>query len=148
MMTVVITKATAADLPAVRALLQAHDLPLAGVDDCVDAMLVARDGARIVGAAALELYAGSALLRSVVVDRAAQGAGVGSRLTQAALELARERDADAVFLLTTTADRFFPRFGFERVTREDVPASVRGSVEFVSACPASAVAMRTRLSRR
>lgn len=29
-----------------------------------------------------------------------------------------------------------------RITREDVPASVRASVEFQSACPASAVVMR------
>ena len=36
----------------------------------------------------------------------------------------------------------FPRFEFERITREDVPASVRAPVEFQSACPASAVVMR------
>jgi amino-acid N-acetyltransferase len=74
-----------------------------------------------------------------------QGQGLGSRLTEAALALARARDQRAVFLLTTTADRFFPRFGFERITREDVPESVRQSIEFQSACPASAVVMRKQL---
>ncbi len=39
----------------------------------------------------------------------------------------------------------FPRFGFERITREDVPATVRTSIEFTSVCCASAVVMRTRL---
>ena len=52
----------------------------------------------------------------------------------------------AVYLLTTTADGFFPRFGFSRITRDDVPDSVKGSVEFRSACPASAVVMRKVLS--
>jgi choline dehydrogenase-like flavoprotein len=53
--------------------------------------------------------------------------------------------ADTVFLLTTTAEGFFPRFGFEQITRDEVPPSVRGSVEFQSACPASAIVMRRQL---
>jgi amino-acid N-acetyltransferase len=56
----------------------------------------------------------------------------------AALTIAREHHVDAVFLLTTTAEQFFPKFGFERISRADVPASVQASVEFQSACPASA----------
>jgi amino-acid N-acetyltransferase len=51
-----------------------------------------------------------------------------------------------VFLLTTTAEGFFPRFGFEAVRHADVPASVQASVEFQSACPASAIVMRKRLA--
>jgi amino-acid N-acetyltransferase len=50
-----------------------------------------------------------------------------------------------VFLLTTTAERFFPKFGFEQIDREQVPASVQQSVEFQSACPASAIVMRKLL---
>ena len=49
--------------------------------------------------------------------------------------------------LTTTAERFFPRFGFERITRDDVPASVQASIEFREACPASATVMRRWLSK-
>jgi amino-acid N-acetyltransferase len=51
-----------------------------------------------------------------------------------------------VFLLTTTAEKFFPRFGFEQIAREDVPPSVQASVEFTSACPTSAIVMRKRLT--
>ena len=104
--------------------------------------MVARDAGQVVGAAALELYADAALLRSVVVDASVRGQGVGQQLTVSALALANELGVSTVFLLTTTAADFFPRFGFERITREDVPASVRASVEFQSACPASAVVMR------
>ena len=35
----------------------------------------------------------------------------------------------AVYLLTTTAERFFPRFGFEVIDRADVPDSVMRSAE-------------------
>jgi amino-acid N-acetyltransferase len=49
--------------------------------------------------------------------------------------------------LTTTAEHFFPKFGFERIARADVPSSVQRSVEFTSVCPASATVMRKPLGR-
>lgn len=93
------------------------------------------------GSAALELYGPAALLRSVAVRRDLRGTGLGRRLTEAALGLSRELGIEETYLLTETADRFFPRFGFRLVPRSEVPASVQRSVEFTSACPASARAM-------
>lgn len=130
------------DLGQVLALLERHGLPLDGADCMEDALVVARRGGEIAGAAGLELYADGALLRSVVVDSSVQGQGLGRRLTEAALALARTRGVSSVFLLTTTADPFFARLGFERIGRADVPSSVQQSVEFQSACPASAIVMR------
>ena len=140
-----IESATDRDLPEIHALLDRLDLPLAGVEDHMGDVLVAREDEHVVGTAALELYADGALLRSVAVDPRRQGARLGHQLTRAALDLAATRGADTVFLLTTTAERFFPRFGFEPIPRDDVPASVQQSVEFQSACPASAIVMRRRL---
>ena len=139
-----IEAATRGDLPAVRALLERHHLPVDGVDELADTMIVARDDARIVGVAALELYPDGALLRSVAVDPAAQGQRLGHRLTESALQLAAARGIRSIFLLTTTAERFFPKFGFEQIARADVPATVQTSIEFRSACPASAVVMHKR----
>ena len=140
-----IEPATERDLPGIRVLLERLHLPLAGVDEHLPTMLVAREGEEVVGTAGLELYAGGALLRSVAVLPHRQGKRLGHQLTDAALRLAAARGAGAVFLLTTTAERFFPRFGFERITREEVPRTVRASVEFQSACPASAIVMRKQL---
>ena len=140
----VIERANDRDLPQVLDLLERVHLPLAGVREHLATMIVARDNGQVVGAAAVELYADGALLRSVAVDAAAQGKRLGHQLTEAALRLAHAHGADTIFLLTTTADKFFPKFGFEQVTREDVPPSVQASVEFQSACPASAVVMRRR----
>ena len=137
-----IERAQSGDLASVLRLLERHALPLDGASELGEAMVVARDAGRVVGAAALELYADAALLRSVVVDDSVQGQGVGQRLTAAALALANDLGVRTVFLLTTTAAEFFPRFGFERINREQVPASVRVSVEFQSVCPSSAVVMR------
>jgi amino-acid N-acetyltransferase len=108
-------------------------------------MLVAKEGEQIVGTAALELYGDGALLRSVAVEPIRQGRQLGHQLTDAALQLATAHGVNTVFLLTTTAERFFPRFGFEEIDREQLPVSVRESVEFQSACPASAIVMRKQL---
>jgi len=131
-----IEPASERDLPEIRALLARLQLPLAGVDEHLRTMLVAREDEEIVGTAALELYADGALLRSVAVEPMRQGKLLGHQLTDAALRLASTHGANTVFLLTTTAERFFPKFGFEQITRDQVPQSVRGSVEFQSACPA------------
>ena len=143
---IAIEPATPRDLAEVRALLERHDLPLDDVEAHVQTMVVARDQADVVGVAALEVYTDGALLRSVAVDAAVQGRGLGHRLTEVTLDMARRHGVKTVFLLTTTADRFFQKFGFEQVTRADVPASVQASVEFRSACPASAIVMRKHVS--
>ena len=139
---ITIERANRSDLPDVLALLRANSLPTDGVAEHVDTFFVARLDGKVLGTAGLEWYEDGALLRSVAVAASSRGAGLGLALTRAALEAAEGRGTEAVFLLTTTADRFFPRFGFERITREDVPVSVRRSVEFASACPESAVVMR------
>jgi amino-acid N-acetyltransferase len=142
----VIEAASLQDLSEVRTLLERHRLPLDGVDELGDTMIVAKDDSHVVGVAALELYADGALLRSVAVDSAVQGQRLGHRLAEAALQMAQARAVQSVFLLTTTADRFSARLGFEHIMRDDGPPSVQASVEFRSACPASAVVMRKRLA--
>jgi amino-acid N-acetyltransferase len=139
---VAIGPASAADYDVIAVLLEEQRLPIAGLQDHFDQMLVARDGSRIVGCAALELYEDGALLRSVAVDASHRGTGLGSELTRGALRLAMERGMAAVYLLTTTAERFFPRFGFEVIDRADVPDGVTRSAEFTGACPSSAIVMR------
>lgn len=137
-----------ADADAVFCLLEQNHLPLEGLENHLATTLVARQGGRIVGSAALELYPDGALLRSVAVAAELQGQGLGHELTDAAIRLGRDLQVPAVYLLTTTAERFFPKFGFERIERADVPATVRSSIEFTSACPSSAIVMRKALPAR
>jgi amino-acid N-acetyltransferase len=126
-------------------LLEQNQLPIAGLQDHLETALVARQDGQLVGSAALEIYPDGALLRSVAVAPELHGRGLGHDLTDAATDLARELHAPAIYLLTTTAERFFPKFGFERIARSEVPASVQTSIEFTSACPSSATVMRRLL---
>ncbi len=133
------------EAPALLALLDECGLPEAGVRDHLDSALVARRGGLVVGSSVLEIYPDGALLRSVAVAAGARGTGLGTRLTEEALALARGRKSSRVYLLTETAAEFFPRFGFRAVSRAEVPESVRASLEFTTACPQSALVMELRL---
>ncbi|MFN8496619.1 MAG: arsenic resistance N-acetyltransferase ArsN2 [Anaerolineae bacterium] len=140
-MSITIGPARPEDFPKVLALLERSHLPADGLADHRDGLLVARDSDAVVGSAALEVYGDAALLRSVAVDEGVRGQGLGQRLTDAALELARGRGIHQVYLLTETAADFFPRFGFRPVARTEVAAEVQQSVEFTSVCPVSALVM-------
>jgi amino-acid N-acetyltransferase len=140
-----IGKAQFQDFDAVCRLLQQHHLPLDGLHEHLATTVVARDADAIVGSAALEVYREGALLRSVAVAAGRERRGLGRELTAAALRVAQDLHMPAVFLLTTTAEQYFPRFGFTRINRGDVPESVQASIEFTAACPSSATVMRKLL---
>jgi amino-acid N-acetyltransferase len=144
-MPIQIERARPEEMDIVLGLLAEHHLPLDGLREHLATTLVARQDGRIVGSAALEVYADGALLRSVAVAPALQRRRLGRELTDAAIRLAQEHGTPAIYLLTTTAEQYFPKFGFERITRADVPLDVQTSIEFTSACPSSAVVMRKRL---
>ena len=140
-----IERATAGDLPAVEALLGSAGLPLDGVADAFRSGVVARDGGRIVGCAAVELYGDAALVRSVAVDAARRGQGLGARLIAGVEALARDGGAREAYLLTETAEGWFPRFGYAAISRVDAEPAIGASVEFTSACTETCSAFRRSL---
>jgi len=144
-MAITIETARPEDADEIADLISTNQLPLDGLREHLGTAVVARLNGAVVGVAALEVYGDGVLMRSVAVAPALHGQGVGHRLTEAVLALARDLEAPHAYLLTTTAERFFPKFGFERIDRTDVPASVQSSIEFTSACPSSAIVMRKAL---
>jgi amino-acid N-acetyltransferase len=140
--TTAIRVAAPGDYAGVVRLLEAADLPTAGLKWSLPDFLVAEERGRVVGAVGLEIYGDCALLRSAVVDAGRRGSGLGRDLVESLLERAGTRGVLEIYLLTTTAENFFPRFGFARISRDVVAAPVRASEEFRGACPDSAIAMR------
>lgn len=135
------------DLPAIRALLEAERLPASDLDEqALDRFLLWRNGSAVNGMVGLELYGDVALLRSLVVAEPARGSGAGAALTQAAERLAATLGAKDVYLLTTTAERFFAARGYEKTDRAEAPDSIRGTTQFSGLCPSSAVLMMKQLS--
>jgi len=128
-------------MPLVEALLNARELPLDGLEENLETFWVAETDGAVVGTGGLEVHGRLGLLRSLAVEPDAEGSGIGSRLTWQLLEDAVEKGLREVFLLTTSASDYFPRFGFVRLNRRHVPTEVQASALF-QACPGTAVAMR------
>jgi amino-acid N-acetyltransferase len=90
-------------------------------------------GPRIAGCGALHvLWEDIAEIRTVAVDPAALGRGVGTRLVRRLIELARDLGVGRVFVLTFET-RFFRRHGFRPITgapvTDDVYAEIRRSAD-------------------
>jgi len=62
-------------------------------------------------------------------------------LVEHAEDFARQRGYRAIYLLTTDASEFFAARGYQRVDREQAPASVRATSQFSALCPASSILM-------
>jgi len=138
-----IRPATSQDFEAVHHLLLEAGLPTEGLEDQFGpAYAVAVDGDRVIGAAGVERYGDSGLLRSLVTAPERRGEGIGLALSRDRLSWAAKEGIGNVYLLTTTAADWFPRLGFARVARRDLPAEIQGSREASGVCPSTAVAMR------
>ncbi|RKH16372.1 hypothetical protein D7V77_37405 [Corallococcus sp. CA041A] len=117
-MTLAIRAARPGDLVAIQALLSSAGLPLQGVTEHLPHF-------------------------HVVVAEKMKG---HSDLVRRVLAKADEDRLPTLFLLTTTASDYFPRFGFVRIDRDMLPPELNASEELRGACPASVIAMRRSTS--
>ncbi len=125
-----IRPAKRSDVREIKRLLAGYHLPRADLGRYVDTFLVAEDDEGLAGCAGLELYGSSAILRSVAVAERLRGTGLGRRLTEEALALARRRGVRRLYLFTMTAEEFFQRFGFRRIHIDEMDQNLRASREY------------------
>jgi amino-acid N-acetyltransferase len=131
------------DIDAVERLLTANDLPTEDVRDKPECFYVALSDRERVGVGGLEVHGTDGLLRSLVVQEPHRGSGLGAALCRALEARARRNGVRRLYLLTTTAESFFRRLGYERVDRRDVPDSIRETSEFADLCSSRATCMTT-----
>lgn len=139
--------ATVDDLADIKSLLEQVALPFNDLkQDAMQDFVVVRDEqGMLIGAGGIERYGNDGLLRSIIVHENARGTGLGQKITSAVEDRARNSGVTALYLLTTTAADFFPRFGYERFERNNAPEILKHSAEFASLCPASAVCLHKSL---
>lgn len=137
-----IQPAVAEDLGDVRRLLTSEGLPANDLESQFpSAYVVARAGAELIAAAALERHGEVGLLRSVAVAARHRGSGLARALVEDRLRAAGAASLRRVYLLTTTAPEYFARLGFAPVSRASAPPELQRSSEFASVCPGSAICM-------
>ena len=128
-------------LPKVLALLNEAGLPSKDAAEHWQNFLVASNNKELVGAVGVELYGRHGFVRSLVVKPALRNHGLGKQLYAAAAMLARSKGVSELGLLTNTAENFFVREGFRKIEKESIPEFIKGTKEYTTFCPSSAVAM-------
>lgn len=97
----------------------------------------------IVGTAGLEIIGNIGLLRSVSVLESQKGKGYGHLIVQKLESYAKTQNIEALYLLTTTASKFFgQKCNYQMIERANVPIEIQNSQQFSSVCPSSAVVMK------
>lgn len=136
-------KAKNADRQSIVRLLETCELPTNDLDAHLDDFIVAKEADSVVGCIGLEKE--GPLLRSLAVDPSQRNRGVAQHLCEQLLQHAKELGVQEIFLLTTTAAKFFDHIGFQRRDREEAPESIRNNRQFTELCPSSAVLMWKKL---
>jgi amino-acid N-acetyltransferase len=97
------------------------------------------------GLVGLEIFGDVALLRSLVVSVEWRGGGLGMKLLRHAEAHASSRGVRSLYLLTTTAESFFAKHGYAKVSRDIAPQSIKATREFADICPANSAFMTRSL---
>jgi amino-acid N-acetyltransferase len=147
MQDVTFAPATNTDLPAIRILLERCGLPTQDLQrDRLEHFFVCRAGDQLAGVIGIDTVGELGLLRSLVIAPELRGRKLAQGLWSRAHDDAFRRGVRRLYLLTTTAERLFVRWGFRRVGRDVVPSAVQTMEEFTSLCPSSAVVMTLELT--
>lgn len=128
-------------LEDVKLLLREYKLPYEDIDEHFTHFILAKKEDKIVGAIGLEIYGNIALLRSFIVEESLRSKKIGNKLLLSLLNKSNEEDIEMIYLLTTTAEKYFLNNGFQIQNRETLPRSIKQTKEFSCICPCSAVAM-------
>ncbi len=139
-----IAPATPSDAPEIAALLTAVQLPLDGLDQAE--LVIARIDGALVGCAGLERWESFGIVRSVAVADAHRGSRIAAVLVRDRLCAARFDALVGVYLLTTSATRYFERFGFSAIDRAKLPRALDGSTQVALPACSRATAMKLSLS--
>jgi amino-acid N-acetyltransferase len=138
--------ASSKNLLELQELLKSADLPYKDIEEHIHNFVLIKEGQDLIGCIGLEIHGEIALLRSLAVAENHRKKGWGHILTKEILKHSRQKQIQKVFLLTTTAERFFARLGFSQIKRDDAPEAIRLTSQFSSLCPASAILMFMDLS--
>jgi len=141
-MTLQIDNATPVENELVVSFLKEADLLTEDLPDGLPNFLLAKADGELVGVAGLELFGPVGLLRSVAVSPVHRGKGIAGQMVEQLLAGADQQQLQEVYLITTTADRYFDRYGFTPVDRRQVPEAIQQTRQFSGLCPSSAIVMK------
>ena len=142
-----IRTAKPSDFAALEGLLKSAGLPTEDLNPALPNFLLAFADEKLVGSAGVEINEKYGLLRSVAVLDEFQNYKIARRLVNDLTKQVRLEGVKELYLITTTADSYFEKQGYERINRESVPAEIAQSQQFSTICPSSAVVMKKTIEK-
>jgi amino-acid N-acetyltransferase len=124
---ITLRKARNDDIPLITGMLEENGLPATDVPEKIASLFVILSDRRPVGTGGVELLGRYALLRSLAVQREEQNRGYGAATVRRLMRHAAEKGVTELYLLTTDAEAFFKRLGFEQIDRDSAPLPVKGT---------------------
>jgi amino-acid N-acetyltransferase len=133
----------------VAALLAENALPIADISASSALQFFGiRNGGNLAAVVGVELYPPFGLLRSLAVRPSFRKRGLARELVLIAESRSAAQGAETLFLLTTTAHRFFRGLGYSPASRDEAPSAIRATSQFSSLCPASSAFLSKRIAVR
>lgn len=140
-----ISRAERTDICRIKPLLMKSELPVSDISLKLQEFWVAKADDELIGAVALERYNENGIFRSFVVNEEYRNKKIGRALHKIVIAEARRYNLKSLYLLTTTAEKYFLKSGWINIDRTLVPEGIVKSQEFASICPQSAVCMEYKL---
>ena len=143
-------RGTPEDIPALASLIVAGELPPLFLEPFIDGFLVIEHEGAAVGAGGVEFYGQDAVIRSVVVDPAARGIGLGLEIARLLEDDALTSGARDIYLFTLHAWPFWLKLGYVDLPLSEWPEPVRENwqYQFVAQYPDAARDVHPMVKRR
>jgi amino-acid N-acetyltransferase len=132
------------ELAVATTLLEQASLVVSDISEKVNLFGLFSDN-NLLALAGLEVFENEALLRSVCVSARERGKGYGQQIIKALENDAARNGITELYLLTTTASKFFERIGYKVADRNTASDAIKNTSEFSGLCPSSAVFMHKTL---
>lgn len=142
MQELVFKKAESSDLDFIKSILNSYELPYEDLETSKVELFLSYKNSAFVGIIGLEIFEDVGLLRSMTIDENFRNKGYGKKVCQKLLDYSVNIGIKELYLLTCTAKDFFKKIGFEIISRDAVPDSIKSTTEFSELCPCSAICMK------
>ncbi|MCW8943404.1 MAG: arsenic resistance N-acetyltransferase ArsN2 [Sedimenticola sp.] len=130
------------NLVQIKQLLDSADLPTDDINEQSSAnFFILEQQSEAIGLIGMECVGNDALLRSLMVKPGYRNQGFAAQLIRHVEQIAELQAVSCLYLLTTAASPYFLQQGFQIISREATPETIKATDEFSHICPASATIM-------
>lgn len=125
-------------------LLKKNNLPTEDIHPGTQ-LFVIEENDSVIGTVAVEYDFNVALLRSLSVSDGKRNSGIGQLLVGFIENYVQKQGVHSIYLLTTTAEKFFLKNGYEKIDRNNVPGFIQNTREYSVLCSSSSTIMKKQL---